>query len=119
MKKLNFALPFIIAALFAAPAHAMTDEEYVQAVGKEFRQASMTSLAYGKATAYVLVDNGVVTIDQSSGNVEFDAEVLRAATAAYNPSVQGKLRFPVWYTVSPEQWKETERLLDMRKMMRP
>jgi hypothetical protein len=89
-------IPLMLAAMLAMPAHAMTDDEYVKAVGKEFRYGwDFPNTFYGRVKAEVLVTENGPVIFKPSGNKQFDAEVLRAAGAAFTSEVKPGMVFPV------------------------
>jgi hypothetical protein len=92
MKYILIALALVLVAVHV---QAQSDEEFVQAVSKEFKAHKVSSILYGQATTKVLVDNGKVSVYESSGVPELDAEAVRAANAVLTSSVQGKLVFPV------------------------
>lgn len=115
MTKLKIVVSALALAM-ASSVQAMSDEEYVAKVKQEFRLSAARGVAYGAATTQLLIEHGVVSVARSSGNAEFDAEAVRAAEAAIDETVTGRLTFPVSYSVSPEQFRETQHRLDQYRM---
>lgn len=109
MKKiiLAFALGSIaVAAAIASPAHAQTPEEFRTAFQNNLRtNAIQEQVLYGRVEVVVKVvdEDGIkkAVLEQPSSSREFNREVLRAANAALEPTLETTLRMPVSFGNSP------------------
>lgn len=96
MNKSKHVLIAFALLAFASTSFAKSDEEYVKDVGKELRTAAFAdAIAGGSISAVVKVTHEGAVLKAKSGLPAFDEEVLRAANAALDSSIQAGLTFPV------------------------